>query len=74
MADSDFLKQLTQANRVLLRAMRRHEAACRAVVGRGLEFGDAKCNLRLLLQAPEPYVPPTADETRDAQRRAEERE
>jgi len=66
MADSEFLKEVTQANRALLRAMRRHEAACRVVVARGVELGEAKRNLRLLIQAVEPYAPPAPELARAA--------
>jgi len=60
MADSEFLKEVTQANRALLRAMRRHETACKAVVAAGIQLGAAKLTLRLLIQAVEPYAPPAS--------------
>jgi hypothetical protein len=45
------MKALTMANRVLLRAMKRHEAAARVMVARGVELGNARRQLALLVSA-----------------------
>jgi hypothetical protein len=45
------MKALTMANRVLLRAMKRHEAAARVMVARGVELGTARRQLALLVSA-----------------------
>lgn len=51
------MKAIQQANRALLLAMKRHEAAARVVVARGVELGEARRHLKTLLSAAQPELP-----------------
>lgn len=45
------MKALMAANRALLRALKRHEAAARVMVARGVELGNARRNVAVLVAA-----------------------
>jgi len=74
MADTDFGKAITQAARTVARIEYKRRQFRKHLAELDREYHDAQVALRLLVQSVEPYTPPTPDETREAQQRAQERE
>jgi len=74
MPEQSFAAQVTAAARIVARIELKLRSARRRLAELEDQLRESKRQLRLLVQSTEPYIPPTPDETRDAQRRAQEHE
>jgi hypothetical protein len=66
MADNDFAKAITRAARRVARIEQQRRQARKRLAELDAEYQAAQRALRLFVASVEPYVPPTADETREA--------
>lgn len=74
MADTDFGKAITQAARLVARIEHKRRQFRKHLTELDAEYSAAQRALRLLVASVEPYTPPTSEETREAQQRAQEHE
>jgi hypothetical protein len=74
MSDTDFGKAITQAARAVARIELKRRKFRKHLAELDAEYSEAQRALRLLVASVEPYTPPTSEETREAQQRAQEHE
>lgn len=71
MADSDFGKAITQAARLVARIEHKRRQCRKHLTELDAAYSTAQRALRLLVASVEPYTPPSAEQTAEAQRIAE---